>query len=244
MAQSSFLKHLRVLFTLICSVSLLSYGSWLVYSQFVQQQVTEPMLVQAQRAQVDFEAMLLNDPTGVGVDLDAKNDKQSEDDAQLAAMLMTQTVPVSTLTAMDLLNVEEVINTALSAVKHSQPQELIVLQGRLIDTAIKLNLVPQQLEFLRSTQASDFMTFRAKRALFNEEVQKRYYQLRSLDGLLEQFPEARGELYQDATTLIIDRDLIIFNMAKILANEKGRLVTEQDIADAQLQWQASMSTLK
>jgi hypothetical protein len=244
MAQSSFLKHLRVLFTLLCSVSLLSYGSWLAYFQFVQQQVTEPMLAQAQRAQVDFEAMLLNDPTGAGVDLGAKNDKQSEDDAQLAAMLMTQQVPVSTLTAMDLLNVEEVINTALSAVKHSQPQELIVLQERLIDTALKLNLAPQQLEFLRSIQASDFMTFRAKRAWFNEEVQKRYYQLRSLDGLLERFPEARGELYQDATTLIIDRDLIIFNMAKVLANEQGRLVTEQDIADAQVQWQASMSTFK
>jgi hypothetical protein len=245
MAQSTYLKHLRVLFTLLCSLSLLSYGGWLAYTQFVQQQITEPMLAQAQRAQVDFETMLLSDPTGAGTTNEANAGDTSgiaqSDEDKLASL--SQDVPVSTLTAMELLNVKEVINTALNAVKFDQLQELTVLQARLIDTAMQLNIAPQQIDFLRSAQAYDFMMFRAKRAWFNEEVQKRYYQLRSLDGLLEAFPEARGELYQDATTLIIDRDLIIFNMAKILANEQERLVTEQDIADAQAQWQASLAKL-
>ena len=162
----------------------------------------------------------------------------------LALSLTTADVAFSNLSAMDLLNVQEVINTAFSAVKFTEPQALIALQERLIDTAMQLNLAPQQIKFLRSAQAIDFMTFRAKRAWFNQEVEKRYHELHSLDGLLAAFPEARGQLYQEATKLIIDRDLLIFNIAKALASAESRLVTEQDIANAQVQWQASLSTRK
>lgn len=242
MAQSSYLKHLRVLFTLICSLSLLSYGSWLVYTQFIQHQVTKPMLAQARQAKIDFEAILFRDPTGAGASEDiSPND---EDELALALSLTTADVAFSNLSAMDLLNIQEVINTAFSAVKFTQPQALIALQERLIETAMQLNLAPQQIKFLRSAQAVDFLTFRAKRAWFNQEVEKRYHELHSLDGLLAEFPEARGQLYQEATKLIIDRDLIIFNTAKALASAESRLVTEQDIANARVQWQASLSTRK
>ena len=242
MAQSSYLKHLRVLFTLICSLSLLSYGSWLVYTQFIQHQVTKPMLAQARQAKIDFEAILFRDPTGAGANEDiSPND---EDELALALSLTTADVAFSNLSAMDLLNVQEVISAAFSAVKFTQPQALIALQERLIETAMQLNLAPQQIKFLRSAQAVDFLTFRAKRAWFNQEVEKRYHELHSLDGLLAEFPEARGQLYQEATKLIIDRDLIIFNTAKALASAESRLVTEQDIANARVQWQASLSTRK
>lgn len=246
MAQSSYLKHLRVLFTLICSLSLLSYGSWLVYTQFIQHQVTKPMLAQARQAKIDFEAILFRDPTGAGAGASASEDisPNDEDELALALSLTSADVAFSNLSAMDLLNVQEVINTAFSAVKSTQPQALIALQERLIETAMQLNLAPQQIKFLRSAQAIDFLTFRAKRAWFNQEVKKRYHELHSLDGLLAEFPEARGQLYQAATKLIIDRDLIIFNTAKALASAESRLVTEQDIANARVQWQASLSTRK
>jgi hypothetical protein len=231
-----------VLFTLICSLSLLSYGSWLVYTQFIQHQVTKPMLAQARQAKIDFEAILFRDSTGAGASEDiSPND---EDELALALSLTTADVAFSNLSVMDLLNVQEVINTAFSAVKFTQPQALIALQERLIETAMQLNLAPQQIKFLRSAQAVDFLTFRAKRAWFNQEVEKRYHELHSLDGLLAEFPEARGQLYQEATKLIIDRDLIIFNTAKVLASAESRLVTEQDIANARVQWQASLSTRK
>jgi hypothetical protein len=246
MAQSSYLKHLRVLFTLICSLSLFSYGSWLVYTQFIQHQVTTPMLAQARQAKIDFEAILFRDPTGAGAGASASEDisPNDEDELALALSLTTADVAFSNVSAMDLLNVQEVINTAFSAVKSTQPQALIALQERLIETAMQLNLAPQQIKFLRSAQAIDFLTFRAKRAWFNQEVEKRYHELHSLDGLLAEFPEARGQLYQEATKLIIDRDLIIFNTAKALASAESRLVTEQDIANARVQWQASLSTRK
>ena len=244
MAQSSYLKHLRVLFTLICSLSLLSYGSWLVYTQFIQHQVTTPMLAQARQAKIDFEAILFRDPTGAGASASEDISLNDEDELALALSLTSADVAFSNLSAMDLLNVQEVINTAFSAVKSTQPQALIALQERLIETAMQLNLAPQQIKFLRSAQAIDFLTFRAKRAWFNQEVKKRYHELHSLDGLLAEFPEARGQLYQAATKLIIDRDLIIFNMAKALASAESRLVTEQDIANARVQWQASLSTRK
>lgn len=235
MAHYSFIKHLRVLFALICSLSFLSFGGWLVYSQFTQQHVTEPVIVQARQAQVDFESLLLNNPTAAGKDTDVSGLKTES--------TQTEAVPVSGLTAMDLLNVTEVVKIAFNAVKLAKQEELNALQRRLIDTATQLNIAPQQLDFLRSSQAVDFMQFRAKRAWFNQEVEKRYYQLASLDGLLEQFPEARGDLYQEATNLIIDRDLIIFNMAKALAEAEDRIITEQDIADAQVQWQKSLTKL-
>ena len=244
MAQSSYLKHLRVLFTLICSLSLLSYGSWLVYTQFIQHQVTKPMVAQAKQAKIDFEAILFRDPTGASAGASADISPNDEDELALALSLTTADVAFSNLSAMDLLNIQEVINTAFSAVKFTQPQALIALQERLIETAMQLNLAPQQIKFLRSAQAVDFLTFRAKRAWFNQEVEKRYHELHSLDGLLAAFPEARGQLYQEATKLIIDRDLLIFNIAKALASAESRLVTEQDIANAQVQWQASLSTRK
>jgi len=233
-----------VLFTLICSLSLLSYGSWLVYTQFIQHQVTKPMVAQAKQAKIDFEAILFRDPTGASTGASADISPNDEDELALALSLTTADVAFSNLSAMDLLNVQEVINTAFSAVKFTQPQALIALQERLIDTAMQLNLAPQQIKFLRSAQVIDFMTFRAKRAWFNQEVEKRYHELHSLDGLLAAFPEARGQLYQEATKLIIDRDLLIFNIAKALASAESRLVTEQDIANAQVQWQASLSKRK
>ena len=160
------------------------------------------MLKQAQQAQVDFEADIANPASSNANNADSTNSAVSVDAA----------LPISSLTAMDLLNVEEVINSAYAAVRYANDDALLTLHQRLIDTATQININPDELDFIRSEQALQFMRFRAKRAWFKQEVELRYYTLKSLDGLLAQFPEAKGELYHQSVKLIIDRDLIIFNM--------------------------------
>lgn len=226
MTTRHFLKHLRVLFTLLCAVALLAYGAWLIYYQFIDNQSTQPMLAQAQTAKANYESSLT---------LATKETARPTQEVY---------VPVySDLTAMDLLNVQEVINRALSAVMFDENSELILLQARLLDTAKQLNLAPSQIDYINSPQSLNFMKFRAKRTWFNQEVERRYINVQSLDGLLARFPEARGELYQQATELIIDRDLIIFEIAKNIAASQQRQLTDDDIEKAKLQWQASLSAL-
>lgn len=224
MTKQHFIKHLRVLFTLLGVLTLLSYSIWIIYGQLIEQQHPSSVLSQNLNGKSKADASFsVSEPT------EASNKSESSDTFY------------SQLTALDLMNVQEVINRALSAVMFNESNKLILLQAQLLDTAKQLNLPPSQIDFINSPQALNFMRFRAKRAWFSQEVEKRYLNIQSLDGLLKQFPEARGDLYQTATELIIQRDAIIFNIAKQLAGEQQRKVTENDINAAKLAWLDSLA---
>ena len=224
MTKQHFIKHLRVLFTLLGVLTLLSFSIWIIYGQLIEQQHPSAELSQNLNGKSKADASFsVSEPTEVS------NKSESSDTFY------------SQLTALDLMNVQEVINRALSAVMFNESNKLILLQAQLLDTAKQLNLPPRQIDFINSPQALNFMKFRAKRAWFSQEVEKRYLNIQSLDGLLKQFPEAQGDLYQTATELIIQRDAIIFDIAKQLAGEQQRKVTEDDINAAKLAWLDSLA---
>lgn len=213
-----------MLFTLLGVLTLLSYSIWIIYGQLIEQQHPSSELSQNLNGKSKADASFsVSEPT------EASNKSESSDTFY------------SQLTALDLMNVQEVINRALSAVMFNESNKLILLQAQLLDTAKQLNLPPSQIDFINSPQALNFMKFRAKRAWFSQEVEKRYLNIQSLDGLLKQFPEAQGDLYQTATELIIQRDAIIFDIAKQLAGEQQRKVTEDDINAAKLAWLDSLA---
>ena len=204
-------KHLRVLFTFLCCLLVIVYAVWFIYYHFVDNPNAQSLVNKTQFHHANPQQLI-----------EDKDRYYSE------------------LTAMDLMKVPEVINRALSAVMFDEPNELILLQVNLLDTAKQINLHPSQIEYINSPQAINFLKFRAKRTWFNQEVEDRYINIQSLDGLLERFPEARGDLYQQATQLIINRDLIIFEIAKGIAEAEQRKMTEYDLESARRTWRESL----
>lgn len=212
MKENHLKKHLRVLFTFLCCLLVIAYAVWLIYYHFVDKPNSQSLV-----------------------------NKTQSHDANPQQLIENKDRYYSELTAMDLMKVPEVINRALSAVMFDKPNELTLLQVNLFDTAKKINLHPSQIEYINSPQAINFLKFRAKRIWFNQEVEERYINIQSLDGLLERFPEARGDLYQQATQLIINRDLIIFEIAKGIAEAEQRKMTEYDLESAKRTWRESLS---
>ena len=203
-------KHLRVLFTFLGCLLVIVYAVWSIY-YFVEKPNAQSLVNKTQSHHANPQELI--------------EDKDKY---------------YSQLTAMDLMKVPEVINRALSAVMFDEPNELRLLQVNLLDTAKQINLHPSQIEYINSPQAINFLKFRAKRTWFNQEVEDRYIKIQSLDGLLERFPEARGDLYQQATQLIINRDLIIFEIAKGIAEAEQRKMTEYDLESARRTWRESL----
>ncbi|HAB80474.1 MAG TPA: hypothetical protein DCE62_09380 [Glaciecola sp.] len=67
----------------------------MVYTQFIQHQVTKPMVAQAKQAKIDFEAILFRDPTGASAGVSASADISPNDEDELALALSLTTADVA-----------------------------------------------------------------------------------------------------------------------------------------------------
>jgi hypothetical protein len=75
--------------------------------------------------------------------------------------------------------------------------------------------------------------FNAKRQLYNEAFEARYYSLEEVDSLKEKYPEAK-DLFDRTDALLRKRDLIIEQMAKTLSG--SNTVDSSSLEAAKQQW--------
>ncbi|NDW16558.1 hypothetical protein GTQ48_13655 [Alteromonas genovensis] len=123
-------------------------------------------------------------------------------------------VPV--ITVMEILHASDLQEGVKQAVKQNNDEEIQYWLQQASEVGDAANLAADDLEYLRSRAAKDYVVFNAKRQLFNEEFETHYYALESIEGLKAKYPEAQ-DLFARADALLEKRDAIIQQIAVTIA---------------------------
>lgn len=140
-------------------------------------------------------------------------------------------VPV--ITVMDILHARDLQAGVKQAVKANDSEAINGWLEQALSVAKAASLSQHDIDYLSSSQAYDYLVFNAKRQLFNDAFEARYYALEDISDLQTQYPEAK-DLYERAEQLIEKRDAIIFQIATALSNNDAP--TEIELEEAKKQW--------
>ncbi len=143
--------------------------------------------------------------------------------------------PIPVINAMDILHASDLQAGVKKAVANDNEKAVSEWMDKALHVAEEAGLSEQDLKWLASEQAEDYVVFNAKRALFNDAFERRFIALENIDDLKEQYPEAQN-LFPKADNLIEKRDQIIYNIAQSLAG--GNTPTEQQLNEARKKWKA------
>lgn len=155
------------------------------------------------------------------------NDKPSENefnDAELASMAFRQQI----------LHASDLVAGVAEAVENNDQAAIDEWQQKAIEVAEAAELTASDIDFIRSPKGREYLVFHAKRALFNARFEEHYYQLKGIDALKTEFPQAR-DLFADADKLIAARDAIIMDIASELSDSTPP--DEAAIKEAKALWQ-------
>ena len=123
-------------------------------------------------------------------------------------------VPVITL--MEILHASDLQAGVKEAVKNGDKDAINQWMEQAQVVAEAGHLAQTQIEYLDSQQAYDYVVFNAKRQLFNEAFEARYYALEDMGNLKDEYPEAY-DLFERTEALLEKRDAIIVQMAQALS---------------------------
>ena len=140
-------------------------------------------------------------------------------------------VPV--ITVMEILHASDLQEGVKQAVNRNNDEEIQYWLQQALDVAEAANLAADDLEYLRSSAAKDYVVFNAKRQLFNEEFETHYYALESIDSLKAKYPEAQ-DLFARADALLEKRDAIIQQIAVTIAGNDAP--SDAVLKEAREQW--------
>ena len=151
-------------------------------------------------------------------------DKRDQDAAQ---------VPL--ITVMEILHASDLQEGVKQAVKDGNIEvvDSWMIQAREVGQAA--NLSSEDMDYLNSETAKDYVIFNAKRQLYNEAFEARYYALEEVETLKEQYPEAK-DLFARTDALIEKRDAIIQQIAVAISGSEQP--DEATLKEARKQWLA------
>lgn len=154
-------------------------------------------------------------------------DKRDQDAAQ---------VPL--ITVMEILHASDLQEGVKQAVKDGNIEvvDSWMIQAREVGQAA--NLSSEDMDYLNSETAKDYVVFNAKRQLYNEAFEARYYALEEVETLKEQYPEAK-DLFARTDALIEKRDAIIQQIAVAISGSEQP--DEAALKEAREQWLAQAS---
>ena len=145
---------------------------------------------------------------------------------------------VPLITVMEILHASDLQQGVKQAVKNDDAEAVDswIVQAREVGQAA--NLSSEDMDYLNSETAKDYVIFNAKRQLYNEAFEARYYALEEVETLKEQYPEAK-DLFPRTDALIKKRDAIIQQIAvAISGNEQPDAAA---LEEARKQWLAQAS---
>lgn len=140
-------------------------------------------------------------------------------------------VPV--ITVMEILHASDLQVGIKQAVKQNNDEKIDDWLEQANEVAEAASLSKDDLEYLNSKAAKDYVVFNAKRQLFNEEFEQHYYALEQIDGLKEKYPEAK-DLFARADALLEKRDAIIEQIAIAIAGDDSP--SDAAMKEAKQQW--------
>lgn len=142
-------------------------------------------------------------------------------------------VPVITL--MEILHASDLQAGVKEAVRNGDEEAINTWMEQAQVVAEAGYLAQTHIEYLGSQQAHDYVVFNAKRQLFNEAFEARYYALKDMGNLKEEYPEAY-DLFDRTEALLEKRDAIIIQMASALSGTTPP--SEAALNEAKQRWLA------
>jgi len=142
-------------------------------------------------------------------------------------------VPVITL--MEILHASDLQAGVKEAVKNGDKDAINQWMEQAQVVAEAGHLAQTHIEYLDSQQAYDYVVFNAKRQLFNEAFEARYYALEDMGNLKDEYPEAY-DLFERTEALLEKRDAIIVQMAQALSGTNPP--TDAALNEAKQRWLA------
>jgi hypothetical protein len=105
---------------------------------------------------------------------------------------------------------------------------------KAIELAKTAQLPPEDIAYLQSSAAKNYVVFHAKRSLFNDAFEQAYYAIEDIEPIKVDYPEAQ-DLFAKADQLVMDRNSIIQQIAAELAT--GNAVDDEHLSQAKVLWQ-------
>ena len=145
---------------------------------------------------------------------------------------------VPLITVMEILHASDLQEGVKQAVKNNNAEQVDswMEQAREVGQAAKLST--EDMDYLASETAKDYVVFNAKRQLYNEAFEARYYALEDVESLKAQYPEAK-DLFPRTDALIEKRDAIIQQIAVAISGSEQP--DEAALQEARKQWLAQAS---
>lgn len=145
---------------------------------------------------------------------------------------------VPLITVMEILHASDLQEGVKQAVKNNNAEQVDswMEQAREVGQAAKLS--SEDMDYLASETAKDYVVFNAKRQLYNEAFEARYYALEDVESLKAQYPEAK-DLFPRTDALIEKRDAIIQQIAVAISGSEQP--DEAALQEARKQWLAQAS---
>ena len=142
---------------------------------------------------------------------------------------------VPLITVMEILHASDLQAGVKQAVKNGNEEDIDAWMAQAREVGQAANLSPEDMEYLNSETAKDYVVFNAKRQLYNEAFEARYYALEEVETLKEQYPEAK-DLFARTDALIEKRDAIIQQIAVAISGSEQP--DEAALEEARKQWLA------
>ena len=145
---------------------------------------------------------------------------------------------VPLITVMEILHASDLQEGVKQAVKNNNAEQVDswMEQAREVGQAAKLS--SEDMDYLASETAKDYVVFNAKRQLYNEAFEARYYALEDVESLKVQYPEAK-DLFPRTDALIEKRDAIIQQIAVAISGSEQP--DDAALQEARKQWLAQAS---
>ncbi|MFT6897849.1 MAG: hypothetical protein ACJA13_002260 [Paraglaciecola sp.] len=135
------------------------------------------------------------------------------------AALSTESTRLPVITRQDILSASDLVEGVKQAVKEDDEKAIELWLEKAANLANTAGLPPQDVNYIESDKAKNYLLFGAKRSLFNDSVEQAYYTLDDIETVKSHYPEAR-DLFAQADKLFSDRDSIIQQIATELAGDE------------------------
>ena len=150
-----------------------------------------------------------------------------------------ESAQVPLITVMELLHASDLQAGVKQAVENNDYAAIDGWIAQAVEVGKAASLSQQDIDYLHSNHAREYVIFNAKRQLFNQEFEQRYYALEDIASLKTKDPEAK-DLFPRAETLLSKRDAIIRQIAETLSGETPP--SEAALKEAETQWQAQATS--
>jgi hypothetical protein len=137
------------------------------------------------------------------------------------------------ISRLDILHASDLVEGVKLALEQNDADAIDEWLDKAIELGLIAKLSDEDIDYLQSDRAKNYVIFHAKRRLFSDAVEQAYYALYDIESIKAQYPEALN-LFADADQLIAERNKLIQEIAIELAN--GRQVNDQILIEAQQHW--------